>query len=115
MRSVAIRSLAMTIVVGFAIAFLNWAIWLKPGVRYQPAISEAEIKAYQARPLADLESFMKTREVQMTLTQTLSEELHDGYYWRWLGKYSVVPCSGVFVATLLAGALERRRQPAHSE
>lgn len=109
MRSLVVRRIVIAIVFGFAIAFLNRALWIKPTVRYEPPISEAELRAYDARSVAALESFMKSRAVRMTRVQVLSEELRTPTYWRWLAEDSLVPACGVFIALLLGSAVDRRR------
>lgn len=109
MRSNIFRWFAIAIVVGFGIAFLNRAVWIKPTVRYQPPLSETELKSYDTRSVSDLKSFMKSRSVPMTRVEILSEELRTPTYWRWLAEDSIVPASGVLIALLLASALDHRR------
>jgi hypothetical protein len=109
MKSAVIRWLVIAIVIGFAITALNQAVWIKQAARYEPPITEAEIKTYDARPIADLESFMKSREVHMTRVQVLSDDLRSPRYWRWLSENSVVPACGVFITLLIGVAMDRRQ------
>jgi hypothetical protein len=75
---------------------------------YQPGISEAEMKAYDNRTVAELEAFLQSRRARLTRYQSLREVMRYSYFWKGLARGSVAPCIAVFLGCVIVGGIERR-------
>jgi hypothetical protein len=99
----------VAVLVGPPIRFVSAVISMRPGVRYEPGISEDEFKSYDKRTVSDLQAFLKSREIKFTRYQWLRESFGYAYFWEGIARSSVGPCIGIFIGCLITGALERRR------
>lgn len=109
MRSLLLRSLLVAVLVGPAITFVFSVASIRPGVRYEPGISEDEFKSYDNRTVAELQALLKSREVKVTRYQWLRESVVSGYFWARIVGNSLRPCIGIFIGCVIMGTLERRR------
>jgi hypothetical protein len=75
--------------------------------RYEPGLSEDEIKSYDNRTVSDLDAFLKSREVKLTLSQWLRESIGYAYFWKGIASNSIGPCIGIFLGCMVVGRLER--------
>jgi hypothetical protein len=82
---------------------------IRTTVKYEPGVSEAEMKEYDNRSVSEFRAFMKSREVKFTRPEWLRQSIGEGYFWKEITKKSIVPCIGLFFACAIMGGLERRR------
>ncbi len=75
---------------------------------YQPGISEAEMRSYDNRTVAELQTFLQSRGVRLTRYQALRESMRYSYFWKGLARGSVAPCIAVFLGCVIVGGTERR-------
>jgi hypothetical protein len=109
MRSLLLRSLLVAVLIGPPLTFVSTVASVRPGVKYEPGISEDEIKSYDNRPVSELQALLKSREVKLTRYQRLRESIGYAYFWKGLALTSIRSCIGIFIGCVILGILERRR------
>ena len=114
-RRLIFSSLVIAMLAGPSIAFMNSVLWLRPGVKYEPPMTEAEFTRLRDLSVRDAEALLKSRAVHMTRTEVLAESVSNSYFWRNLAKNSLVPSLGVFLACLCMGIWDKRRTQRQSE
>jgi hypothetical protein len=114
-RRLILSSLVMAMLAGPSIAFMNSVLWLRPGIKYEPPMTEAEYTRLRDLSVRNAEALLKSRAVHMTRTEVLAESVGNSYFWRNLAKNSLVPSLGVFLACLCMGLLDKRRTKRRSE
>lgn len=77
--------------------------------KYQPGISETEMKAYQGRTVAELEACLQSRQVYLTRYQSLREQISYSYFWKGIARRSLAPGVAVFFGCPILGRAEWRR------
>ena len=108
MRSLLLRSLVVALLMGPLVTFVSTVASVRTTVKYEPGLSEDEIKSYDNRTVSDLKAFMKSREVKFTRYQWLRESIGYAYFWKGIARSSLGPCIGIFLGCLVVGRLERR-------
>jgi hypothetical protein len=108
MRSLLLRSLLVALLIGPLVTFVSTVASVRTTVRYDPGLSEAEIKSYDNRKVSDLEAVLKSREVKFTRYQWLRESIGYSYFWKGVARSSLGPCIGIFLGCIIVGRLERR-------
>jgi len=109
MRRLLLRSLLIAVLVGPALTFVLTVASMRRAVKYEPGISEDEIKSYDNRPVSELQALLKSREVKLTRYQWLRESIGYAYFWEGIALASIRPCIGIFIGCFIIGTLERRR------
>ncbi len=64
MRSLLLRSLLVALLIGPLVTFVSTVASMRTTVKYEPGLSEDELKSYDNRTVSDLKAFMKSREVK---------------------------------------------------
>jgi hypothetical protein len=108
MRSLLLRSLLVALLVGPLVTFVSTVASVRTTVKYEPGLSEAEMKSYDNRKVSELEAFLKSREVKFTRYQWLRESIGCAYFWKGIARSSLGPCIGIFLGCIVVGRLERR-------
>jgi hypothetical protein len=108
MRSLLLRSLLIAVLVGPALTFVLTVASMRRAVKYEPGISEDEIKSYHNRPVSELQALLKSREVKLTRYQWLRESIGYAYFWEGIALTSIRPCIGIFIGCVIIWTLERR-------
>jgi hypothetical protein len=108
MRSLLLRSLLVALLIGPLVTFVSTVASTRTTVKYEPGLSEDELKSYDNRTVSDLKAFMKSREVKFTRYQWLRESVGYAYFWEGIALSSLGPCAGIFLGCLIVGRLERR-------
>jgi len=101
--------LLIAVLVGPALTFVLTVASMRRAVKYEPGISEDEIKSYHNRPVSELQALLKSREVKLTRYQWLRESIGYAYFWEGIALTSIRPCIGIFIGCVIIGTLERRR------
>lgn len=115
MNKLFLRSMLIALLVGPTVEFISTVALVGISVRYDPPITQAEFKEYQEHTVAQLDAFMKSREVKLTRSQYIFSSIQESYFWKNLAKHSIVPCLGIFLACILVATLERRDAGTTSE
>lgn len=109
MRSLLLRSLIVAVLIGPPLTFVSTVASVRPGVKYEPGISQDEFRSYDNRTVSDLQAFLKSREVKFTRYQWLRESVRYAFFWEGIALSSVRSCIGIFIGCVIMGTLERRR------
>jgi len=113
MRQLLLRATIIALLAGPTIALVNSVLWMRPAVRYEPPLTEAEYNRLSDLSVAKMNAILDAREVRMTRTEALVESISASHFWRNLAKNSLVPSLGVFIACIWLGSFERRRAQHH--
>ena|SRR5208283_5563587 len=108
MRSLVLRSLLVALLVGPLVTFVSTVASVRTTVKYEPGLSEAEMKLYDNRTVSELEAFLKSREMKFTRYQWLRENIGYAYFWKGIARSSLGHCIGIFLGCIVVGGLERR-------
>jgi hypothetical protein len=108
MRSLLVRSLLAALLIGPLVTFVSTVASVRTTVKYEPGLSEDEIKSFDNRTVADLQAFMNSRAVKFTRYQWLRESIGYADFWKAIAVRSLGPCIGIFLGCLIVGRLERR-------
>lgn len=109
MRSLLLRSLLVAVLIGPPLTFVSTIASVRPGVKYEPGISQDEFRSYDNRTVSDLQAFLKSREVKFTRYHWLRESVGYAFFWKGIALSSVRSCIGIFLGCVIMGILERRR------
>ena len=109
MRGLLVRSLLVALLLGPVVTFIVGIARISKITEYEPGISEAEMKAYEGRTVAELERFLQSRRVRLTRYQSLREQMRYPFFWKGIARGSVGPCVAVFLGCIIVGGAERRR------
>jgi len=107
MKSLFLRSLLVALLIGPLVTFVSTVVSVRTTVKYEPGLSEAEMKSYDNRTVSDLKVFMKSREVKFTRYQWLRESVGYAYFWKGIALRSLGPCIGIFLGCIVVGRLEQ--------
>jgi hypothetical protein len=77
-------------------------------VKYEPGLSEDEIKSYDHRTVSELDAFLKSRAVKFSRYQWLRESIGYASFWKEIALSSLGPWIGIILGCLLVDRLERR-------
>jgi ABC-type transport system involved in multi-copper enzyme maturation permease subunit len=113
MRILLLRSLLAALLIGPLVTFVSIVASVRTTVKYEPGLSENEIKSYDNRTVSDFEAFMKSREVKFTRYQWLRESIRYADFWKEMAWRSLGPCIGIFLGCLVVAAIERRQDLPH--
>lgn len=108
MRSLVLRSLLVALLVGPLVTLVSTVASVRTGVKYEPGLSEAEVKSYDNRTVSELEAFLKSRSIEFARYQWLRESIVEAYYWKGVARSSLGPCIGIFLGCILVGKWEQR-------
>ena len=108
MKRLLLRSLIIAIILGPLLAFVISAASFRHATKYDPPISEEEMKQMDNMPVKEFKTALRAREVKLTYAQWLAESIGTPYFWNSLGRGSLVPTTGIFLACTCMGILERR-------
>jgi hypothetical protein len=108
MRSLFLSSLLLALLIGPLVTFVSTVASVRTTVKYEPGLSEAEMKSYDNRTVSDLDAFLKSRQVKFTRYQWLRESVGYAYFWKGIAQRSLGPCIGIFLGCIVVGKLERR-------
>ena len=108
MRSLFLSSLLVALLIGPLVTFVSTVASVRTTVKYEPGLSEAEMKSYDNRTVSDLDAFLKSRQVKFTRYQWLRESVGYPYFWKGIALRSLGPCIGIFLGCIVVGRLERR-------
>jgi hypothetical protein len=115
MRNLLLKSLLVAVLIGPTTTFVFTVAYWRSAVRYEPGISEVEMKSYDNRTVSDFEAFLKSREVKLTRYQSLRESMGSAYFWEGIARGSLRSGIAVFFGCVIIGTWDRRRgfgQPA---
>lgn len=108
MKTLLLRSLLVALLIGPLVTFVSTVASVRTTVKYEPALSEAEMKSYNNRTVSDLKALMKSREVKFTRYQWLRESIGYVYFWKEIARRSLEPSIGIFLGCIVVGCWERR-------
>jgi hypothetical protein len=108
LRTLLLRSLLVALLIGPLVTLVSTVASVRTTVKYEPGLSEAEIKSYDNRTVSELDAFLKSRQVKFTRYQWLRESIGDAYFWKGIARSSLGPCIGIFLGCIVVGSLERR-------
>ncbi len=113
MKALLLRSLIAAVLIGVAISFVSGLTFFHGAIKYEPPFSEAERQQMRNLRMDEVEATLAKRRIKMTRWQWLGDSIHYAYFWKDVARDAIVPGSGVFLACLLIGCVERRqvRQP----
>jgi hypothetical protein len=103
-----LRSLVVALLIGPLVTFVATVASVRTTVKYEPGLSESEMKSYDNRTVSDLDAFLKSRQVKFTRYQWLRESVSNAYFWEGIALRSLGPCIGIFLGCIVVGTLERR-------
>jgi hypothetical protein len=109
MRRIFLTPLFLAVVFGPLTAFVSTVAWTRVEYRYEPGISQEEMRKWDQGKVAQLQAELAKRRVPYTRAQYLADSLGQRYFWKGLAKSSLIPTAGVFLACVCVGALERRQ------
>jgi hypothetical protein len=109
MKRLFLRSLIIAIILGPLSAFVISAASFRHATKYDPPISEDEMKRMDNMTVKEFKTALRAREVKLTYAQWLAESIGTSYFWKSLGTGSLVPTTGLFLACICTGILERRK------
>ena len=89
-------------------AFVISATSFRHARKYDPPISEDEMKQMDNMTVKEFETALRKREIKLTYAQWLSESIRTPYFWESLGRGSLVPSASIFLVCICMGILERR-------
>jgi hypothetical protein len=108
MKALLLRSLLVALLVGLSTGFVSYVESVHGAVRYEPPLSEAEVRELKHLPIAEMEAALQRRRISLTRKQWLVDSIGYSYFWTDVAKSSVVPIVGVFLACVCIGGWERR-------
>lgn len=111
MKTLILRSLLAGLLIGPIVAFVSTVASVRTTVRYEPPLSQEELKSYDNRAVADLDALFKSRAVKLTRSEWLRESIGYAYFWKGIAWKSVGPCIGIFLGCIAVGSMERRQAP----
>lgn len=109
MKRVLLASLFAAVLFGPLIAFVDSVAWTRVRYRYEPGISQAEMRQWDQLSVAQLEAQIEKRRVPYTKAQWLADSVSSRFFWTDLAKRSLVPDLCVFLACACVGGLVRRQ------
>lgn len=109
MKTLLVRSLLAAVLIGPLVTFVSTVASVRTTVKYEPGISEDELKSYDSRTVSDLDAFLKSRQVKFTRFQWLRESIGYAYFWKAIAWKSLGPSIGIFLGCIAVGRLERRQ------
>ena len=101
-------SLLAALVFGPLTAFVNSFAFARVRYRYEPPISETEMRQWEQGSVAHLNAELAKRYVPYTRGQWLADSIGQRLFWISLAKASLLPTFGVFFACICVRALEHR-------
>ena len=97
----------MALLIGPLVTFVSTVASVRTTVRYEPGLSEAELKSYDSHTVSDLEALLKSREVKFSRYQWLRGSIGYAYFWKGIARGSLGPCIGIFLGCIVVGRSER--------
>ena len=112
MKTLLLRSLIIAIILGPLSAFVISAFTFHHARNYDPPFTQDEKKRMDDMTVRESHTLLSTREVKfITYAQWVAESIGTSDFWKFLGKFSLVPTTGIFLACICMGILERRNAP----
>ena len=108
MKALLLRSLVAALLIGPAIGFVNEVVSIHNATQYEPPLSTAEIDRMRNLPLNGVQAVLRSREIKLTRWKWLVDSIHYSYFWKHVAEISILPSSGVFLACIWVGWVERR-------
>ena len=109
MQLLVIRSLVTAIVVASVFTVTLRIATIRPIHEYLPGVSQEEMKAFDNKTVAEFESYLKSRQVQLTWTQTFRQFVRLPSFWRGMALSSAWSAIPAFFSAMLVGWMERRQ------
>jgi hypothetical protein len=109
MKALLIKSAAIALLGGMSAAFLNFALGVRGTGRYEPPISQEEMKQWDSLTLSQVDALLKSREVPMTRARLLKEALAMPFSWEDIARRGGVGSIVMFLGCVFIGWTERRR------
>jgi hypothetical protein len=109
MKALLIKSAAIALLGGMSAAFLNFALGVHSTGRYQPPLTQEEMKQWDSLTVSQVDALLKAREVPMTRAQLLKETLVMPFFWEDIAKRGLVGSIVMFPGCVFIGWTERRR------
>jgi hypothetical protein len=100
MKSLIARAILIALLTGPIVTFLNTVIWSHVNHRYEPPLTQDEMKQWEKLPAAEMEMKLQQRRVPISKLGWLSVSIRYGYFWKRLAATSIIPTIGVFLACL---------------
>ena len=108
MKTLFLRSLLATVLIGPAIGFLSEFVLVHKAARYDPPIDQAEFHQMDNMTVSEMKAAMAKRRIMMSRWEWLRDSAPYSYFWKDLAHRAVVPSSGVFLACMWVGLMEQR-------
>ena len=108
MKKLVLRSLLAAAFIGPTIGFVSEFASVHKAVRYEPPISEAESHQMENMTVSEMKAAMAKRRIVMSRWEWLRDSVPYLYFWKDLAHRAVVPSSGVFLACMWVGWMEKR-------
>jgi hypothetical protein len=108
MKGLLLRSLLAALLIGPVATSIVGIASMRPITEYEPGISEAEMKAYDNRTVAELEAFLQSGRMRLTRYQAIRESMRFPGFWTGLVWQSVQSFVGLFLVCVVVGGIERR-------
>jgi hypothetical protein len=102
------KTILIAILTGPLVAFLNTVILSHVNHRYEPPLTQDEMKQWEKLPVTEMKMKLLQREVPFSKLEWLSVSVRYGYFWKQLGVASIIPTMGIFLACLCFGRWERQ-------
>jgi hypothetical protein len=110
MKRLFLRSLIIAIILGPLCAFVISAITYHHARKYDPPFTQDEEKRMDNMTVKEFHTLLSTREVKfIPYAQWVAESIGTSHFWKFLGKFSLVPSASIFLACICMGILERRK------
>ncbi|MBZ5598831.1 MAG: hypothetical protein LAN83_10945 [Acidobacteriia bacterium] len=108
MKALLLRSLLVAVLAGPAISFVSKVASLQGGTKYDPPLSEAEFHQMGNMTVNEMEAALAKRRIKMTRWDWLEDSVPYSYFWKQVAHDAIVPSSGVFLACVWIGWVEKR-------
>ena len=108
MKTLIVRSLLAAILIGPSISLVAQFTLLRGAKRYVPGISETEFHEMGNMTVNEFEADISKRTITMNRWEWLMDSIHHAYFWKHLAYNGLLQGSGVFVACMWVGWMEKR-------
>jgi hypothetical protein len=107
-KRVFLTSLLVALVFGSLTAFVDSIAWVRVSHRYEPPLSELEMRQWDKGSVTQLRAELEKRQVPYSRAQWLADSIRQRFFWTGLAKRSLVTILGIFFACVCVIWLNRR-------
>jgi hypothetical protein len=108
MKSLLARAIVIAILTGPLVTFLNTVILSRVNHRYEPPLTQEEMRQWEKLPTAEMEMKLQQRQVPVSKLEWLSVAIRYGYFRRRLAVTGIIPTVGVFLPCFCLGCWQQR-------